>query len=43
LGLRPNAIATAEQKVADLQAQMDAYRDLSTSLAFDALESMVKP
>ena len=30
-----DAIATAEQKVADLQAQIDAYRDLSTSLAFD--------
>jgi NAD(P)-dependent dehydrogenase (short-subunit alcohol dehydrogenase family) len=28
-----DAIATAEQKVADLQAQIDAYRDLSTSLA----------
>jgi hypothetical protein len=25
----------AEQKVADLQAQIDAYRDLSTSLALD--------
>src|SRR5437773_12499630 len=30
-----DAIATAEQKVADLQAQIDAYRDLSSSLAFD--------
>src|SRR6058998_1941765 len=30
-----DAIATAEQKVADLQAQIDAYRDLSTSLALD--------
>src|SRR5213596_3926705 len=30
-----DAIATAEQKVADLQAQIDAHRDLSTSLAFD--------
>jgi len=30
-----DAIATAEQKVADLQAQIAAYRDLSTSLAFD--------
>ena len=30
-----DAIAIAEQKVADLQAQIDAYRDLSTSLAFD--------
>ncbi len=28
-----DAIATAEQKVADLQAQIDALRDLSTSLA----------
>jgi NAD(P)-dependent dehydrogenase (short-subunit alcohol dehydrogenase family) len=33
-----DAIASAEQKVADLQAQIDAYRDLSTSLAFDELE-----
>ena len=28
-----DAIATAEQKVADLQAQIDAYRELSSSLA----------
>jgi NAD(P)-dependent dehydrogenase (short-subunit alcohol dehydrogenase family) len=33
-----DAIATAEQKVADLQAQIDAYRELSTSLALDELE-----
>src|SRR5256712_6012568 len=30
-----DAIATAEQKVADLKAQIDAHRDPSTSLAFD--------
>jgi NAD(P)-dependent dehydrogenase (short-subunit alcohol dehydrogenase family) len=30
-----DAIAIAEQKVADLKAQIDAYRDLSTSLDFD--------
>jgi NAD(P)-dependent dehydrogenase (short-subunit alcohol dehydrogenase family) len=30
-----DAIATAEQKVADLKAQIDAERDLSTSLDFD--------
>jgi NAD(P)-dependent dehydrogenase (short-subunit alcohol dehydrogenase family) len=30
-----DAIATAEQKVADLKAQIDANRDHSTSLAFD--------
>ena len=30
-----DAIATAEQRVADLKAQIDAFRDLSTSLAFD--------
>jgi NAD(P)-dependent dehydrogenase (short-subunit alcohol dehydrogenase family) len=30
-----DAIATAEQRVADLKAQIDANRDLSTSLAFD--------
>jgi NAD(P)-dependent dehydrogenase (short-subunit alcohol dehydrogenase family) len=32
------AIGLADQKVADLQAQIDAYRDLSTSLALDELE-----
>jgi len=31
-----DAIASAEQKVAELQAQINAYRDLSTSLAYDA-------
>ena len=30
-----DAIATAEQTVATLQRQIDAFRDLSTSLAFD--------
>src|SRR3989442_10267869 len=30
-----DAIATAEQQVADLKAQIDANRNLSTSLAFD--------
>src|SRR5256886_3246739 len=30
-----DAVALAEQKVADLKAQIDAYRDLSTSLALD--------
>jgi len=30
-----DAIATAEQKVADLQTQINAYRDLSTSLALE--------
>jgi NAD(P)-dependent dehydrogenase (short-subunit alcohol dehydrogenase family) len=30
-----DAIATAEQQVADLKEQIDAFRDLSTSLAFD--------
>ena len=30
-----DAIATAEQKIADLKAQIDANRELSTSLAFD--------
>jgi NAD(P)-dependent dehydrogenase (short-subunit alcohol dehydrogenase family) len=30
-----DAIATAEQKVADLRAQIDSHRDLLTSLAFD--------
>jgi NAD(P)-dependent dehydrogenase (short-subunit alcohol dehydrogenase family) len=33
-----DAIGTAEQKVADLQAQIDAHRDLSTSLALEELE-----
>ncbi|MFB5192393.1 SDR family NAD(P)-dependent oxidoreductase [Alicyclobacillus fastidiosus] len=30
-----DAIASAEQKVAELQQQINAYRDLSTSLAYD--------
>jgi NAD(P)-dependent dehydrogenase (short-subunit alcohol dehydrogenase family) len=30
-----DAIATAEQRIADLKAQIDSNRDLSTSLAFD--------
>ena len=30
-----DAIATAEQKIADLKAQIEAHRGLSTSLAFD--------
>ena len=30
-----DAIAGAEQKVADLKAQIDAHRELSTSLSFD--------
>jgi NAD(P)-dependent dehydrogenase (short-subunit alcohol dehydrogenase family) len=30
-----DAIATTEQKIADLQAQIEAYRDLSASLDFD--------
>ena len=33
-----DAIGLAEQKVADLQAQIDAYRDLSTSLALHERE-----
>jgi NAD(P)-dependent dehydrogenase (short-subunit alcohol dehydrogenase family) len=31
-----DAVATAEQRVADLKAQIDAYRDLSTSLDLDS-------
>jgi NAD(P)-dependent dehydrogenase (short-subunit alcohol dehydrogenase family) len=30
-----DAMATAEQKIADLEAQIEAYRELSTSLDFD--------
>jgi hypothetical protein len=30
-----DSIAIAEQKVADLQEQINAYRDLSTSLAYE--------
>ena len=30
-----DAIATAAQKIADLKAQIEAHRELSTSLAFD--------
>src|SRR2546422_9278675 len=37
-----DAIALAEQHVADLQAQIDAYRDLSTSLAFE-MASLKEP
>jgi NAD(P)-dependent dehydrogenase (short-subunit alcohol dehydrogenase family) len=37
-----DAIGLAEQKVAALQAEIDAYRDLSTALAFDN-KVMVKP
>jgi len=29
-----DAVATADQKIADLKAQIEAYRELSTSLAF---------
>jgi hypothetical protein len=32
-----DAIGTAEQTVVALQQQINAYRDLSTSLAFDRL------
>jgi NAD(P)-dependent dehydrogenase (short-subunit alcohol dehydrogenase family) len=34
-----DAVATAEQVVADLQAQIDAYRGLSSSLAIDDADS----
>jgi NAD(P)-dependent dehydrogenase (short-subunit alcohol dehydrogenase family) len=37
-----DAIATAEQKVADLKAQIDAERNLSMSLAFDEVGSGVR-
>ena len=33
-----DSIGRAEQKVADLEEQIDAYRDLSTSLALDDLQ-----
>ena len=33
-----NRAKLAEQKVADLEEQIDAYRDLSTSLALDNLQ-----
>ena len=35
LDRRADAIATVEQKIADLKAQIEAHRELSTSLAFD--------
>jgi NAD(P)-dependent dehydrogenase (short-subunit alcohol dehydrogenase family) len=35
-----DAINVAEQKVANFQAQLDAYRDLSTSLAFDEVKEV---
>jgi hypothetical protein len=31
-----DAIATGEQKIAELRAQIDAYRELATSLDFDS-------
>ena len=34
-----DAIAQAEQKLAERQEQIDAYRDLSTSLALDEVET----
>jgi NAD(P)-dependent dehydrogenase (short-subunit alcohol dehydrogenase family) len=37
-----DAIAIAEQKVADLQQQINAYRDLSTSLALDEVAAAEK-
>src|SRR5213592_4130962 len=37
-----DAIGLAEQKIADLQAQIAAYRDLSTSLAFE-MASLKEP
>ena len=37
-----DAIGLAEQKIADLQAQIAAYRELSTSLAFD-MASLKEP
>lgn len=36
-----DAIAIAEQKVRDLQEQINAYRDLSTSLALDGVETAI--
>ena len=34
-----DAIATAEQVVKTLQEQIDAYRELSTTLALDSVEN----
>ena len=36
-----DAIATAEQVIAELQQQLNAYRDLSSSLAFDEVDGTV--
>ena len=33
-----DAVSLAEQKVADLKEQIDAFRDLSTSLALNDLQ-----
>jgi NAD(P)-dependent dehydrogenase (short-subunit alcohol dehydrogenase family) len=38
-----DAIATAEQQLAALKAQVEAYRDLSTSLAFAPDEQRISP
>jgi NAD(P)-dependent dehydrogenase (short-subunit alcohol dehydrogenase family) len=37
-----DAVATAEQVIATLQAEVDAYRDLSSSLAFDDVHAESK-
>jgi len=34
-----DAVATVEQKATELLAQVDAYRDLSSSLAFDEAQA----
>lgn len=38
-----DAIGITEQKTAELKAQIDAWRDLSTSLAIDEADTTVEP
>jgi NAD(P)-dependent dehydrogenase (short-subunit alcohol dehydrogenase family) len=37
-----DAIAAAEEKLAERQLQIDAYRELSSSLAFDGVETAAR-
>lgn len=42
-GSSAHAIATAEQKIADLKAEIEAHRELSTSLAIDRASVRLPP
>jgi hypothetical protein len=38
-----DSVGLAEQKVADLREQIDAFRELSTSLAIDEADTTAEP